>query len=956
VDARRPRGRLFRKYAATIVVLVCLTLLMNGVVDLYFNYQETRTALGRIQRREAAAAAATIGQWIGDVEEQIAWTIQPPWVVDPDQPDQQRNDYFRLLRQQPAILAIRHLDADGRERFRVSRLALNELSADEDYSGDPAFQAARRGQLYRGPVYFANESEPYMTIAVPESGPRAGVTVAEVDLSFIWDVVSRIQIGNTGYAYVVDSRGDLIAHPDVSLVLQRPDLSALAQVRAARAAPADGAPRDDTAIATSPRGVQVLTSYEPIEDLGWTVFVDEPLSEAFAPLYGALLRTALLLLLGLALAVLGSVLLARTMVRPIQALQAGAARLGAGALDQRIAVHTGDELEALAQEFNQMATQLQESYGSLEHKVEERTRELADALAQLEVASRHKSEFLSNMSHELRTPLNAILGYSEMLQEEAEDLGQEDFVPDLQKIQAAGKHLLGLINSILDLSKIEAGKMDLYLEPFSVSQLVGDVTAIVKPLVEKNHNALRVDCPADVGEMTADLTKVRQALFNLLSNASKFTEHGTISLVVRRGAAPPNPPNSGGEPVEPATGLPPALGGGGGPPREWITFAVADTGIGMTPEQLGRLFQAFMQADASTTRKYGGTGLGLAISRQFCQLMGGDVTVESAYGAGTTFTIALPAVVVERTENLTPPAPLPSEGRGEPARAGPPLPSRADGTWQVGKSVSAEPAIPLPASAGEIGRLSTVLVVDDDPAVRELMERFLGGAGFEVVTAAGGDEALRLARTVSPVAITLDVLMPGMDGWAVLAALKADPALAHVPVVMLTMLDDENLGYTLGAADFVTKPVDRDRLVAVLRQHVGDGLPGTALVVDDDPDARYLLRRGLEHEGWTVDEAENGRVGLELVAARPPAAILLDLMMPEVDGFEFLARLRAEPAWRAIPVVVVTAKDLTPDEQQRLNRGVQSVLQKGAYSRDDLLAEIRDVVAASARQPTAGKA
>jgi signal transduction histidine kinase/DNA-binding response OmpR family regulator len=948
-EAQRPHGRLVRKYAVTIVALVCVTLFMNGVVDLYFNYQETRTALARIQRREAAAAATTIGQWIADVEEQISWTIQPPWVVGPDQPDLQRNDYFRLLRQQPSILEIRHLDADGRERFHVSRLALNELTSDEDHSQDSAFQTARRGQVYRGPVYYLNESEPHLTIAIPESGPRAGVTVAEVDLSFIWDVVSRIQIGKTGYAYVVDAQGDLIAHPDVSLVLQRPDLSGLPQVTAALTAPATGAPRDDTTIATSPRGVQVLTSAEPIEQLGWTVFVDEPLTEAFAPLYEALLRTALLLLLGLALAVLGSVFLAREMVRPIQALQAGAARLGAGALDERIAVRTGDELEALAQEFNQMAAQLQESYASLERKVEERTRELAKALGQLEVASQHKSAFLSNMSHELRTPLNAILGYSEMLQEEAEDLGQEDFIPDLQKIQAAGKHLLGLINNILDLSKIEAGKMDLYLEPFSVGQVVSDVTAIVKPLVEKNGNTLRVDCPDDVGDMTADLTKVRQALFNLLSNASKFTENGTISLVVRRGplaAAGTNgaSPNGAG------------MDGHGGDSADWISLAVSDTGIGMTPEQVGKLFRAFTQADASTTRKYGGTGLGLAISRQFCQLMGGDVTVESEYGAGTTFTIVLPAEVVERREEPTPPAPLPLREGGVPGTAEP-APSAVDGI--AGAPAQPPPAPPFPRREGVLGGVGpspTVLVIDDDPVVRELMVRFLGGAGFEVITAEDGEEGLRLAQERRPDAITLDVLMPEMGGWAVLAALKADAVLAHVPVIMLTMLDDENLGYTLGAADFVTKPVGRERLVAVLQQHLTDGRPGTALVVDDDPDARDLLRRALEHEGWTVDEAENGRTGLAHVAARPPAVILLDLMMPEMNGFEFLARLREQPAWRVIPVVVVTASDLTPEERQRLNRGVQSVLEKGAYTRDDLLAEIRDVVAASVQQPAAGKA
>ena len=916
---RKPRGRLFRKYVLTIVILVSGALLTNGIVDLYFNYQGAQAALGAIQRRDAALAAARIRRFIADTEAQISWTIQPPWVLGADTPDQQRNDFFRLLRQEPSILEISHLDPTGREEFRVSRLALNVEQSGADFSQHPAFLQARTGQTYFGPVYFLNESEPYMTIAVPETGDNPGVTVADVDLSYIWDVVAGIQIGQAGYAYVVDAKGELIAHPDVSLVLRRPDLSALPQVRSrlGGAEPGGG----EAMVARNLTNQAVLTSHQGIDDLGWTVFVDQPLEEAFAPLYAAMARTALLLLMGLALSLAGSLFLARKMVTPIQALQAGAARIGAGALDHRIQVRTGDELEATAAEFNHMAAQLQESYAGLEQKVEARTQELAEALAQLEVASRHKSEFLSNMSHELRTPLNAILGYSEMLQEEAEDLGQDDFVPDLQKIQAAGKHLLGLINNVLDLSKIEAGKMDLYLEPFDVGQLVTDVSSIVKPLVEKNGNALVVDCPDDVGDMRADLTKVRQALFNLLSNASKFTEHGTVSLVVRRQPAPTLsslPPNAGGGPPSPngADDAEHARWGAG--PGDWITFAVTDTGIGMTPEQLGRLFQAFSQADASTTRKYGGTGLGLAISRQFCQLMGGDVTVVSEYGHGTTFTIHLPAEVVE-LPTLEAPAPTPA----------------------------------LAHSALSIQHSALVLVVDDDEAVREIVQRTLESEGYRVVTAASGAEGLRLAREVRPDAITLDVLMPGMDGWAVLAALKADPELATIPVVMLTMMDEKDLGFALGAADFVTKPVDREALVGALQRYLSAEQPCTALVVDDDPTTRELLRRTLEGRGWLVEQAENGRVGLERVAAHLPGVILLDLNMPQMDGFEFLTHLRREPAWRDIPVVVITAKDLTAEERHALNSGVQSILQKGAYGREELLAEIRDQVAASLRPAAA---
>ena len=509
-------------------------------------------------------------------------------------------------------------------------------------------------------------------------------------------------------------------------------------------------------------------------------------------------------------------------------------------------------------------------------------RELEAKSRELEVASRHKSEFLANMSHELRTPLNAIIGYSEMLQEEAQEQHAEAFVPDLLRINAAGKHLLELINAVLDLSKIEAGKMELYLESFDVGSLVRDVAEVLEPLAQRNSNRLEVQCAPDVGAMRADLTKLRQALFNLLSNASKFTERGVVTVAVTR---------------EPAT----ADGG------DSIVFEVRDTGIGMTPEQMARLFEEFGQADASTTRRYGGTGLGLALSRRLCRMMGGDITVASESGRGSTFTIRLPAEVREVAREITAPTTHQSKLAGS----------------------------------------THVLVIDDDGAVRDLMARFLGKEGFGVATAAGGEEGLRLARELQPDVITLDVLMPGMDGWSVLAALKADTALADIPVVMLTMLDDRNLGYALGAADYLTKPIDRERLVAVLGRHRRD-LP--VLVVDDDPDFRELARRLLEREGYAVIEAVDGRAALARLRDATPGVILLDLMMPEMDGFDVVAAIQGNAVWRPIPIVVITAKDLSPEEHERLNGYVARVLQKGALSRETLLGEVRDLVAASASQ------
>jgi len=514
-------------------------------------------------------------------------------------------------------------------------------------------------------------------------------------------------------------------------------------------------------------------------------------------------------------------------------------------------------------------------------------KEIQETSRELEVASRHKSQFVANMSHELRTPLNAIIGYSEMLQEEAEDLGQEEFLPDLRNIHVAGKHLLSLINDILDLSKIEAGKMELFLEHFDVATMVRDTVATIQPLVEQNANKLRLDCRDDESAMHADLTKVRQALFNLLSNACKFTDQGTITLTVSEESINANP---------------------------WIRFRVSDTGIGMTPEQMDKLFQAFSQADASTTREYGGTGLGLAISRKFCQMMGGDITVESVFGEGSTFTIRLPAEVHEL--KATPP---PREEE---------MPARAT---------------PVPEGA------LTVLVIDDDPAVRDLMQRFLSKEGLRVVAAADGEEGLRLAKELRPDAITLDVLMPGMDGWSVLTALKADPALTDIPVIMVTIVDEKQAGYALGVADYLTKPIDWKRLTAILQNHRSADATPRVLVVEDDGRTRKMLRTRLEKQGWTVIESENGRVALECMAEGLPDLILLDLMMPEMDGFQFVDQIRTREDWRSVPIIVITAKDLDEEDRQRLNGYVEGILQKGAYKPEELLREVRDAVQARAQ-------
>jgi len=519
-----------------------------------------------------------------------------------------------------------------------------------------------------------------------------------------------------------------------------------------------------------------------------------------------------------------------------------------------------------------------------------RARDEAEAAkADAEAANVAKSQFLANMSHELRTPLNAVIMYSELLQEEATDRGVESFIPDLDKIRSGGKHLLALVNGVLDLSKIEAGKMDLFLETFDVPSMVRDVTSTVEALIQKKSNKLRVICSPDVGEMHADLTKVRQILFNLLSNAAKFTENGTIEIEVKREEHPKEQP-------EKSNG------------NNMILFRVRDTGIGMTPAQINKLFQPFMQADDSTTRKFGGTGLGLAITQSFCQMMGGDVSVTSESGRGSTFSIHLPARV-----------------------------ARPEGAAST--STAAATVGPLKRGA------STVLIIDDEPSVRDLMSRALSSQDIYAVTASNGEDGLRQAHELKPDLIFLDVMMPKMDGWAVLAALKADPALASIPVVMLTIVGDREMGYTLGASEYLSKPIDRALLAKMVEKYCMKSSTRGVMIVDDDDATRQVVSRTLTRAGWTVVDAENGRVALERLKKFEPNLILLDLVMPQMDGFEFLAALRTDGVHANVPVVVLTSKDLTPSERSQLTGRVEKIVQKGDYSREALLREIKQLVA-----------
>lgn len=501
-------------------------------------------------------------------------------------------------------------------------------------------------------------------------------------------------------------------------------------------------------------------------------------------------------------------------------------------------------------------------------------REIQESRAAANAANKAKSQFLANMSHELRTPMNAVIGYSEMLEEEAEDQGLDDLIPDLQKIRSAGQHLLKLINDVLDLSKIEADKIELYPELIQVDSLLVDIEATAKPLMDKNQNGLEHDQVNVTGEVFLDQTKLRQVVLNLLSNAAKFTSNGLVHLSSKRYRQ--------GK-------------------KDWLVIKVKDSGIGMTEEQLERVFDPFLQADASTTREYGGTGLGLSISQKFCEMMGGSLTAESEKDVGSTFIIRLPTGTEEQEPDV--------QSQDESS------------TNNDGESKA------------------TVLVIDDDEHVQDLMQRLLSREGYRVVSATSGEQGIKIAREIKPNVITLDVLMPGLDGWSVLSQLKSDPDLADIPVVMQSILDEPNKAFMLGASDYLTKPLDRSRIADVIRrlQHEHNR---RALVVEDDASTQALIAEWLKDDGWEVRTAENGLDGLQSFLNHVPGLVILDLMMPKMDGFEFMEQIRNQPSAADTSVIVVTAKDLTAGDLERLNGGVERIIQKGDHGINNILNEI----------------
>jgi signal transduction histidine kinase len=591
------RGGLFRKYVTMFAAVVTLALMINSVSDFWFSYQEQKALLVRIQHGQAQSAAEKIGHFLNEITAGLAWQTQLTWNVNTLQ--QWQFDAVRLLRQVPALTEIVQLDATGREQFRMSRQAPDVVLSGVDHSKDVSFVQAMANKVYYGPVYFIDESQPTMTIAMAGVRPEFGVIIGRVNLTFIWDVVSQIKVGKRGQAYVVDAAGRLIAHPDISLVLRKTDMARLGQVREARTTKSVSAANEPLQ-GVDIKGRRVLSAYAEVAPPGWILFAELPIEEALAPLYDSALRSVLVFLVALVLAFFAGLFLARRMIVPIRTLGQGAAEIGSGDLGKRISISTGDELEALGNEFNRMAARLQESYFTLERKVEERTR-------QLEIANQAKSRFLATASHDLRQPLHALGLFIAQLRGRTK-------ADDRRRIIAGVEAALGgmneLFNAILDISKLDAGATMPNISVFPMTNLLKRIeTTFAGAAHEKGLSLRVVDTRASV---RSDPILLERIVINLVSNAIRYTSTGHVLVGCRR------------------------LG-------DNLRIEVRDTGRGVPQDQQQNIFCEFYRLD-NPDADAGGLGLGLAIVERLCCLLNHPIGLTSAPGKGACFSVTVPMV------------------------------------------------------------------------------------------------------------------------------------------------------------------------------------------------------------------------------------------------------------------------------------------------------------------------
>ncbi|MCC7212702.1 MAG: response regulator [Candidatus Brocadia sp.] len=571
------------------------------------------------------------------------------------------------------------------------------------------------------------------------------------------------------------------------------------------------------------------------------------------------------------------------LMRPIERLTATVAAITrTGDLTTKVDILSKDEVGQLGRAFNDMSTKLQSTYATLEQRIAEKTAHLQQAVIALERANKMKSEFLANMSHELRTPLNAIIGFAEVLRDKiAGDLNEEqtDFVND---IHSSGSHLLQMINDILDLSKIEAGKMELQYGVFPVPAAIEEVYTIIKGLASKKHLELKTVILTDMKSIEADRVKFKQVLYNLLSNAIKFTpENGKIVLEA-------------------------------GVMEDMLQVSVSDTGIGMKSDDQQKVFKEFWQADSSFARKYEGTGLGLALTKRIVEMHGGKIWFESEYGKGSIFSFSLPVKAAVKTT--------------EP------------------KEIKAKPRQTIPAGVKDA---KTVLVVEDDRMAADLLTLYLTNAGYNVVVAVDGEEAIKKAKEYQPFLITLDVMLPKKDGWDVLSELKNSQDVAPIPVIIVSMVDNKDLGFSLGAVEYLMKPIDRTKLIDIVNSCIpaerNTGKSMKVLVVDDDEKAVKYMSSVLEKAGFDVLKAYSGKAGINLAINNNPDLMILDLMMPEVSGFDVVETLRNHPTAKGIPIIICSAKDITPEDKKILNGHILAIVQKSSHTKEDLLSTIKKI-------------
>jgi len=781
-------------------------------------------------------------------------------------------------RSQSMYYQIRYLDKTGQEIARVDTDGLNsqviapaqlQNKAHRDY-----FQETMQlldKEILVSPLELNQENgkievphKPVIRYATPVYYPDrqpAGIVITNVD--------ARQFLSSLGNTWLVDQNGYYLVHPEAykrwgsprdlnsgySLAQDYPNLMQTISELTKGFISTEKSMFTFLRVSISESGFWFLITPHSNDEMLHNI-------NTFRIIFGIILVAVLLIALLIAL------FMSKRITNPIEHLTHIVKQVAAGNGQIRAKVEQLNELSTLGKELNAMLEAINASKKALQKSTQE-----------AKAASLSKIRFLAGMSHELRTPLNAIIGYGEMLQEEIDSLGKADLSSDIEKIYLAGKNLLNTINDILDLSKIEAGKMELYTETFYLPNMVDNIVQTLQPLLTKNQETLEVHYAEGLREMHTDLTKLRQVLLKLLSNASKFNKHRKIiSLEV--------------------------LSENNEDEKEWIIFRIQDHGVGMDDEQKQQLLHQFSQQDQSNIEQYG--GLGLVITHHFVEMMGGKIHIESELGKGSTFTIHLPAFI---TPSVQPPS------------------SRASTDTEV------------------LEEGSMVLVIDDDPQVRYVLENYLDKLGYQVEVADCGEEGLRLAKKLLPDIITSDVMMPKMDGWEVLSHLKADPELASIPVIMLSMMEEKNVGYSLGASDYLTKPITREEVLKVLQKYHFSYNESARLImiIDDDVVNRDLVARMLRKEGFRVCKVEDGRVALNAIQKKRPDLVLLDLQMPEMDGFEFSARLHQFDD--SIPIVILSAKDITVEDRLRLEH-VAGIFQKGSYSRDELVALVNKLLSA----------